>query len=66
MDQSISLLAEQGTAKLIEFNPIRATDVAVPAGTNLPHGVAFLLAPPHPFPLVCCLSCPSRCVLCTF
>jgi N-acetylgalactosamine kinase len=32
MDQSISFLAQKGTAKLIEFNPIRSADVTLPDG----------------------------------
>ncbi|XP_066274025.1 N-acetylgalactosamine kinase-like [Branchiostoma lanceolatum] len=38
MDQSISFLAEAGTAKLIEFNPLKATDV------SLPDGVVFVIS----------------------
>ncbi|XP_072004378.1 N-acetylgalactosamine kinase isoform X3 [Engystomops pustulosus] len=38
MDQSISFLAEEGTAKLIEFSPLRATDI------KLPHGAVFVIA----------------------
>ncbi|XP_021290881.1 galactokinase [Herrania umbratica] len=32
MDQAISLMAKTGFAELIDFNPIRATDVQLPAG----------------------------------
>lgn len=30
MDQAISIMAMPGTAKLVEFNPVRATDVVLP------------------------------------
>ena len=32
MDQAIEILASKGTAKLIEFNPLMAHDVTLPAG----------------------------------
>ncbi|MFQ6655351.1 hypothetical protein Gotur_025945 [Gossypium turneri] len=32
MDQAISVMAKNGFAELIDFNPIRATDVQLPAG----------------------------------
>ncbi|KAK3029626.1 hypothetical protein RJ639_037943 [Escallonia herrerae] len=32
MDQAISVMAQPGFAELIDFNPIRATDVQLPAG----------------------------------
>ncbi|XP_057367540.1 N-acetylgalactosamine kinase-like [Daphnia carinata] len=38
MDQAIAMLATQGTAKLIEFNPLRAHD------TKLPTGAVFVIA----------------------
>ncbi|PSR92490.1 Galactokinase [Actinidia chinensis var. chinensis] len=32
MDQAISVMAQSGFAELIDFNPIRATDIKLPAG----------------------------------
>lgn len=32
MDQAVSFLAEKGTAKFINFDPLKATDVHLPPG----------------------------------
>jgi N-acetylgalactosamine kinase len=34
MDQAISVMGQPGVAKLVEFNPVRAENVHLPAGAN--------------------------------
>ena len=50
MDQAIQLLAKEGTAKLIEFNPLRATDVTLPKGATVLINVHAINADPDLFP----------------